>query len=308
MSVLYRSDSVRGPGWAEAFARLAPDLDFRLWPEGGDLSQVEYLIAWDPPAGFFAQLPRLKVLFSSGAGIDHIDLNAVPEHVTIVRMVEPGLINGIVEYVTMSVLALHRNLFDYMRMQKAREWRVIEVLPASDRTVGVMGLGVLGKAVLERLGQYGYGLRGWSRRLEHLPGVTCYAGTESLETFLAGCDYLVCTLPLTPATRGILNERVFSALPAGAALINVGRGAQLDEPAVLRALSTGQISMAILDVFETEPLLKSHPFWDHPGVLVTPHIAGQTQAATAAPIVIENIRKHQRGEPMQDVIDRLRGY
>jgi glyoxylate/hydroxypyruvate reductase A len=308
MSVLYRSDFVRGPGWAEVFARLAPDLDFRLWPDTGDLNQVEYLVAWRSPPGFFAQLPRLKVLFSSGAGIDHIDLKAVPEHVTIVRMVEPGLINGIVEYVTMSVLALHRNLFDYMRMQKEREWRVIEVLPASDRTVGVMGLGVLGKAVLDRLSQYGYVLRGWSRRLEQLPGVTCYAGAESLEPFLAECDYLVCTLPLTPATRGILNERVFSALPAGAALISVGRGAQLDEQALLAALSSGRISMAILDVFETEPLPKSHPFWGHPGVLVTPHIAGQTQAVTAAPIVIENIRKHQRGEPMQDVIDRSRGY
>jgi glyoxylate/hydroxypyruvate reductase A len=223
-------------------------------------------------------------------------------------MVEPGLVDGMVEYVTMSVLAIHRNLIDYVRDQPRRTWRVLDVVTASTYRVGVMGLGVLGKAVLHGLGAFGYRRYGWSRRLEEIPGVTCYAGTESLQEFLGHCDILVCLLPLTAQTRGILDQRLMSALPRGAWLINVGRGGHLDEHALLNALDTGQLSGAILDVFESEPLPELHPFWRHPRIVVTPHIAAETQPRTAAPIVLDNIRRHLRGEPLRDVIDRRRGY
>ena len=308
MSVLYRADRVRGRIWARVFAEQAPDLDFRTWPDAGDLAAVEYLVAWQPPSPFLQQLPNLKVLFSSGAGIDHLDLSVVPEDVTVVRMVEPGLVEGMVEYVTMSVLAIHRNLIDYMRAQAHGTWRALDVVPATTRSVGVMGLGVLGKAVLRGLGAFGYRRYGWSRRLAEIPGVTCYAGAESLSEFLGHCDILVCLLPLTAQTRGILDSRVMSALPRGAWLINVGRGAHLDEQALLDALEAGQLSGAILDVFEPEPLPESHAFWRHPRIVVTPHIAAETQPETAAPLVLENIRRHRRGEPLRDVIDRHRGY
>jgi glyoxylate/hydroxypyruvate reductase A len=308
MSVLYRADRVRGQVWARIFAERAPDLDFRMWPDAGDLDAVEYLIAWQPPADLLRQLPNLKVLFSSGAGIDHLDLSVVPEHVPVVRMVEPGLVDGMVEYVTMSVLAIHRNLIDYMRAQARGTWRVHEVVTAGTRGVGVMGLGVLGKGVLHGLGAFGYRRYGWSRRLEQIPGVTCYAGADSLHEFLGHCDILVCMLPLTQETRGILDRRLMSALPSGAWLINVGRGGHLDEQALLGALDAGQLAGAILDVFETEPLPELHPFWRHPRIVVTPHIAAETQPQTAAPIVLENIRRYQRGEPLRDRIDRRRGY
>jgi glyoxylate/hydroxypyruvate reductase A len=308
MSVLYRADRVRGQVWAQIFAERAPDLDFRMWPDAGDLDAVEYLIAWQPPADLLRRLPNLKVLISFGAGIDHLDLSVVPEHVPVVRMVEPGLVDGMVEYVTMSVLAIHRNLIDYMREQSRGTWRVLDVVPAGTRSVGVMGLGVLGKAVLQGLGAFGYRRYGWSRRLGQIPGVTCYAGGDSLQEFLGHCDILVCLLPLTAETRGILDRRLMSGLPRGAWLINVGRGAHLDEQALLEALEAGQLSGAILDVFETEPLPEFHPFWQHPRIVVTPHIAAETQPHTAAPIVLENIRRHQRGEPLRDLIDRRRGY
>ena len=242
MSVLYRADASRGRVWAQFFATAAPDIDFRVWPNVGDLARVEYLIAWDVPAPFVASLPNLKVVFSSGAGVDHIDFSAVPPHIPIVRMVEPGIVNGMIEYVTMSVLALHRDLFDYARRQAQGVWRQIEVHPAGARTVGVMGLGVLGQAVLERLGTFGFQLRGWNRSPREIPGVSCYVGEDSLNLFLARCDILVCLLPLTAATRGILNARVFGALPRGASIINVGRGAHLETQALIEALDSGQLS------------------------------------------------------------------
>ena len=307
MSILYRSDEPRGAAWARHFVEHAPDLDFRVWPDAGELNKVEYLIAWQTPADFIAKLPRLKVLFSSGAGIDHIDLSAVPTHIPIVRMVEPGIINGMVEYVSMAVLALHRDLFDYVEAKTARLWAPIEVVPASSRTIGVMGMGILGRAVLERLASYGFGLRGWNRSLQQMAGVETF-GADQLQHFLDGCDVLVCLLPLTRQTKGILNQKVFSTLPAGASLINVGRGPLLNDADLLEALNSGRLSRAILDVTEPEPLPSEHPFWTHPRIFMTPHIASMTQPETAAPIVLQNIRRHQRGEPLTDVIDRSRGY
>ena len=308
MSILYRSDAPRAAAWAKYFAEHAPELEFRVWPEAGDLREVEYLIAWQVPADFIARMPNLKVLFSSGAGIDHVDLSAVPAHVPLVRMVEPGIVNGMVEYVSLAVLALHRDFFDYAAQKAARSWHPLEVPPASARTVGVMGLGSLGCAVLERLAAYGFRLRGWNRSRRSLQGVETFEGDGQLKPFLAGCDVLVCLLPLTPATQGILDREVFAALPAGAAVVNVGRGPHLVDADLLAALDCGQLSRAILDVTEPEPLPPGHPFWSHPRVFVTPHVASMTQPETAAPILLENIRRHRRGEPLAGVVDRGRGY
>jgi glyoxylate/hydroxypyruvate reductase len=308
MSILYRSDEARGRAWASYFADHAPDLDFRVWPDTGNLADVEYLIAWQAPPDFLAALPGLKVLFSSGAGIDHVDLSAIPAHVPLVRMVEPGIIDGMVEYISLAVLALHRDWFDYAAANAAHIWNPLEVPPASSRRIGVMGMGVLGQAVLGRLGTYGFQLRGWNRSLREMAGVESFAGADQLQPFLAGCDVLVCLLPLTPATCGILNQKTFAALPAGAALINVGRGSHLVEADLLEALDSGHLSRAILDVTDPEPLPAAHPFWAHSRVFVTPHVASMTQPETAAPILLENLRRHQRGEPLLDVVDRSRGY
>lgn len=308
MSFLYQSEPVRGATWAKIFAAEMPDIEFRIWPDSGDLNAVEYLAAWQPPPDLLTRLPNLKVLFSVGAGVDHLNLSTVSEHVQVVRMVEPGIINGMVEYVCMSVLALHRNLFDYQRQQANAVWRELDVVPASSRRVGVMGLGVLGQAVLERLGMFGYDRSGWNRSQKDIPGVRCYAGPATLESFLGQCDILICLLPLTDATRGLLDARLFAALPRGAALINVGRGAQLVSQDLLAALDSGQLSTAILDVTEPEPLPVAHPFWRHPRIILTPHIASMTQVHSAAQVLLNNLRRHQRGEPLHDVIDRRKGY
>jgi glyoxylate/hydroxypyruvate reductase len=308
MSILYRSDAARAPAWARYFSEHAPDLDFRVWPEAGKLDEIEYLIAWQAPREFIGTLPRLKVLFSSGAGIDHVDFSAVPAHIPIVRMVEPGIINGMVEYVSLAALALHRDFFDYVAAQAKRTWNPLEVPPASARTIGVMGMGVLGRAVLERLATYGFRLRGWNRSLRPMDGVESFAGAGQLQPFLAGCDILVCLLPLTAATRGILDRELFAMLPRGAALINVGRGPHLVDADLVEALDSGRLSRAILDVTDPEPLPPGHPFWTHPRVFLTPHVASMTQPESAAPILLQNLRRHQRGEPLEGLIDRSRGY
>lgn len=308
VSVLYKADPVRGRIWAQVFAERAPDLGFHIWPECGVAEQVDYLVAWEPPPDWARTFPNVKVLFSSGAGVDQLDLTTVPEHIFVARTVEPGIVEGVIEYVVMSVLMLHRKLPEYLRQQANAVWRGAPAVRASSCRVGVMGLGVLGRAVLERLGMFGYALSGWSRTPAAVDGCSTFAGEEHLPAFLAGCDILICLLPLTDATRGILNRRVLSGLPAGAALINVGRGAQLDQSALLDALDSGHLSHAILDVTEPEPLPPAHRFWAHPRVIVTPHIAGSTRPDTAALALIDNIRRHQRGEPLCDAIDRSRGY
>lgn len=308
MSVLYRSDAARGRTWAGIFASQAPELGFRVWPDAGELKEVEYLIAWQPPLEFLCSLPNLRVLFSIGAGVDQIGLAQVPDGITVVRMIEPGLVSGMVEFATMAVLALHRNVLDYRLAQRAGVWQPREVIPAAQRRVGLMGLGVLGRAVLGALAPFGFVLSGWSRTPKQLPGVACHSSADGLAAFLGTCDILVCLLPLTPATRHILDSRLFAGLPRGAALVNLGRGGHLNQEDLLQALDSDRLSAAILDVCEPEPLPADHPFWQHPRILLTPHIAAVTRPETAARIVLENIRRHRAGKPLRDVVDRTAGY
>jgi glyoxylate/hydroxypyruvate reductase A len=308
LSFVYKADPVRGAEWARQFALKAPELPFHMWPDTGDPAQVRYFAAWMLPARLAETFPRLEVLFCVGAGIDQFDLSALPEGLPIVRMVEPGLSDLMVEYVTLAVLAAHRDWPAYAASQRRREWRPLPVRAAATRRVGVMGLGVLGRAVLKKLRAFGFPCAGWSRSPRELEGIECHAGDDALTAFLARSDILVCLLPLTGATRGILARRVFDALPRGAVLVNVGRGGHLVQEDLLRALDEERLSAAILDVTDPEPLPDDHPLWSHPRVVLTPHIASETQPATAVDAVLDNIRRHQRGEPLLGLVERGRGY
>jgi glyoxylate/hydroxypyruvate reductase A len=308
MTLLYKADPERGKQWAQHFAHKAPEIEFRLWPDIGDAAAVRYLAAWQPPDDPARTLPNLEVIFSVGAGIDQFDLSRVPPHIAVVRMIEPGIVEGMVEYVTQAVLTIHRDLFDYARQQQQRVWREMPVRAAASRRVGVLGLGMLGSAVLERLRLFGFACAGWSRSAHQLEGVECFAGVETLDTFLARTDILISLLPLTDATRGLLDKRLFGKLPKGASFINVGRGPQVNQPDLLDALDSGQLQNAILDVTDPEPLPESHPFWTHPRVRITPHIASATRPETAVDVVLDNIRRHRDGLPMLGEIDRTRGY
>jgi len=213
-----------------------------------------------------------------------------------------------VEYVTMAVLALHRDLLHFIAQQREQTWREIQITQAGQRRVGVMGLGLLGQAVLERLKIFGFPLAGWNRSPRTIEDVSCYAGGQGLWDFLARTDILVCLLPLTSETRGILNTSLFEALPRGARLVNVGRGGHLVEADLIEALERGVLSAAVLDVAEHEPLPVGHPFWGHPRILLTPHIASMTTPEAAVEFVLETIGRHRRGEALPGRIDRERGY
>ncbi|SNS17905.1 MULTISPECIES: glyoxylate/hydroxypyruvate reductase A [unclassified Azospirillum] len=308
MALLYKADPVRGATWQKLFAAEAPEIDFRHWPDTGNPADIRYLAAWTVTPDLLASLPNLEVLFSTGAGVDQLDLTQVPDHIQVVRMVEPGITEGMVEYASFATLALHRHMLHYRKAQAEARWAPIKLVPAQDRRIGVMGLGNLGRAVLARLGSYGFPLSGWSRSPQQVEGVTCHAGAEAMPAFLAGCDILICLLPLTAETRGILCRKIFDLLPDGAALVNVGRGGHLVESDLLAALDAGKLSGAVLDVTEPEPLPADHPFWQHPAILLTPHIASMTQPETAARVLMGNIRQHRQGLAMLGTVARGRGY
>lgn len=308
MAFLFKSSVERGRVWGEAFARLLPDMPFRTWPDVGNARDIRYLAAWMVTRDLLEGLPNLEVLFSVGAGVDQLDLSQVPDHVQVVRMLEPGLTDGMVQYATFATLALHRDMLDYRQAQTDHRWAPRHLLPAGQRRVGVMGLGNLGTAVLNALRPFGFPLRGWSRSGGNIDGVEIFAGADSLPAFLSGCDILICLLPLTGDTRGILCRNSFDLLPRGAAIVNVGRGGHLVEEDLLAALSNGQLSGAVIDVLNAEPAAASHPFWSHPRILLTPHVASQTRDDSSAEVLIANIRRHQAGQTMQGQVDRARGY
>jgi glyoxylate/hydroxypyruvate reductase A len=210
--------------------------------------------------------------------------------------------------VTLAVLSIHRDWRTYLEQQREGNWQVHRVHPASSRRVGVLGLGVLGRAVLKSLCGFGFDCAGWSRSPQQIEGVECHAGVEGLRQFLARTDILICLLPLTDSTRGILAKPLFDKLPRGATVINVGRGGHLVQEDLLQALDEGQLSGAILDVCEPEPLPSDHPFWKHSKVTLTPHIASMTQPETAVEAMIDNLRRHREGLPMIGLVDRARGY
>lgn len=305
---VYKADPQRGRQWAEIFRHEAPEIEFRLWPEIGAGADVHYLAAWEPPADLATRFPDLRLLLSTGAGVDQFDFSALPAGLPVVRMVEPGIVSGMVEYVTHAVLDLHRDMPAYRRAQQHRQWQVVPVRPASDCRVGVLGLGSLGQAVLEKLVSFGFDCAGWSRTRHDVPGVACHAGANEFDAFLARTDILVCLLPLTDATRGLLNAALFAKLPKGASLVHVGRGPQLVASDLLQALDDGRLAEAALDVTDPEPLPPEHALWSHPRVRITPHIASMTQPQTAARVAIDNVRRFVRGEPLVGLVDRQRGY
>lgn len=308
MSLVYKADPVRGAEWKALLAAKAPGLSFHVWPETGEANLVRYAAVWEPPRDMAALFPNLELLMSVGAGVDQFDFSVLPSDLPIVRMLDPGIVDGMLEYCTLAVLALHRNFLDYAADKQDAHWKPISLVPASRRRVGILGLGQLGGALCRRLMPLRFPVSGWSRSERAIDGVTTFAGMAKLPEFLAGVDLLVCLLPLTDETKGILDARLFAHPPKGAGLVNVGRGRHLVQEDLLAALASGQLSGAILDVTDPEPLPKCHPLWSHSRVLITPHVASMTQPETAVDFVLETIVRHRRGLPLRGLVDRSRRY
>ena len=308
MALLYKADPARGEQWQALFAEHAPEIEWRAWPDIGDPADIHYLAAWQAPDNLEQTLPNLKVLFALSAGVDQLDLDRLPSSLPVVRLLDPGITQGMCEYACFSVLGLHRDMPRYRQQQAEGTWQAHRLVPAAKRRVGVMGLGLQARHILSSLQPFGFALSGWARSEHRIEGVECFAGDGQLPAFLAGCDILLCVLPLTEKTEGILDRALFAQLPAGAALVNMGRGAHLVEDDLLEALASGQLSAAVVDVLREEPAAADHPFWKHPNIVVTPHIAAMTQPESAFPVLLENIRRFERGETMLGQVDHGQGY
>ncbi len=310
MTLLIIAPDERPNWWQREFARVAPDLAVRCWPDVGDPAEIAYALAWKPPAGELAKLPNLKAILSMGAGADHLFVDPTLPEVPITRVVDPYLTSGMTEYVLLHVLRYHRNQPALQTQQRQHVWddRVGELRQADERPVGVMGLGELGRDAVAKLVALGFQVAGWSRTAKEIPGVDCFHGPDGLAAFLARSEILVCLLPLTAETTDILNRDTLAQLPQGAYLINAARGAHVVEADLLDALASGQLAHATLDVFREEPLPADHPFWDHSQITVTPHNASITDPRSVVRQVAENIRRFDAGEPPLHLVDRAAGY
>ncbi len=270
---------------------------------------IAYAVVGKPLPGLLRRLPGLEVVLSLNAGIEHLLASGeVPAGVPIVRMVDPGLVAGMTEWVAAQVLAWHRNLLAYRDKQARGEWVPAAEKLASERTVTVLGAGALGGAVAALLAHIGFRVRAWSRTPRALAGVTGFAGAEALAAAVAGADVLVNLLPSTAATTDIVDAALLARLAPGALVVNGGRGTAIVDADLIAALDAGQVSAAALDVFRSEPLPSDHPFWTHPGVLLSPHVAAPTHVSTAVAVMAQSVRDHEAGRPLANVVDPDRGY
>lgn len=311
MTLLFISEVDRADWWQSELAKASPGLDVRAWPDVGKAEDIEYALVWKPRAGELAKLPNLKAIFSLGAGVDHIFADPdLPDGVPVTRVVDADLTAGMSEYVLLHVLRYHRNqpVFDEQQRNHVWDMRMSEMRQARETRVGILGLGEIGSDAAVKLSMMGFDVAGWSRTPKQMHGVKTFAGNAEFASFLGRTHILVCLLPLTPATTGILNIETFAAMPQGGYVINAGRGGHLVEPDLIPALESGQLAGATLDVFATEPLPADHPFWDHPKITVTPHNASVTDPRSVAVQVAENIRRHRAGEPLLNLVDREAGY
>ena len=309
MALLFRSSLDSEARWRPQIARLMPELEIRVWPQVGNRADIDYALVWQPEPGLLASLPNLKLILSLGAGVDHILGDPqLPRDVPIVRLVDPYMTDAMSEYVVMQVLRLHRQDLGYRAQQEAAIWRELAQKNAAERRIGILGAGALGQDAGRKLRGLGFDIALWSRSAKIVDGLASGAGAAGLPALLRRSEILVCLLPLTAETEGILNMSTFALLPKGAALINAARGGHLIEEDLLAALASGQLSAAVLDVFREEPLRAGHPFWRHPRIVMTPHVAAATHPPTAAPIILDNIRRFEEGRPLLNRVNPAQGY
>lgn len=313
MALVIISPEWNGAEWARTIRSLDPDRDVRVWPDTGDTGRIRYALVWKPPAGAIAALPALEVVFSLGAGVDHVFADPGLPAVPIVRCIDDNLTMRMTEYVVLHVLMHHRRQRDYDRLQRAHDWREFPQPGADEVRVGVMGMGVIGRDAAEKLRDLRFRVAGWSQTPKVVPGIECFSGRDGLDAFLGRTDILVSLLPLTPQTRGLIDATLISKLARDGAgpgpyLINAGRGGLQVEADILAALDKGLLAGATLDVFETEPLPATSLLWDHPLVTITPHNAGISDPRSIGRQILGQIATYEAGGKLVNVVDPERAY
>lgn len=306
--MIFHSEYHRYRDWKAALEAELPDLSLVESHEQHDPALVRYSLVWSPPRGFLNQFVNLKLIVNLGAGVDHIvDRVDLPD-VTIARLSDPAMVRMMASYVTFAVLRYVRDIPECEAQQSKHIWRFIHQRNTGSFKVGVLGLGELGASAALELARHGLDVRGWSRSAKSLPGITCRHGINSLDSFLSELDALVLLLPLTEATRQIIDHRRLKLLKPGIKIINPGRGALIDESALVEELKNGHVGGATLDTVENEPLSAASPLWDMENVLITPHLASRPHPEAAACQIADNIRCIRDGKPLSFEVDRERGY
>ena len=308
MTLLFKRDMDEPEPLLATLAKAMPERDVRIFPDVEPIADIEYALVYEPPPGLLASLPNLKAIFSLWAGIDHMASDPELPPVPVIRMVDRCMTATMTTHVVQQVLDLHMQAAVYRTQQAERHWEEAELTAPWDRRVGILGLGSLGRDAAEKLAELRFDVAGWSRSPKEIEGITSYQGKEGLAEFLARTDILVCLLPITGETEGILNAHHFAHLPRGASIVNCARGGHLVEADLLAALDAGQLGGAALDVFNEEPLPDDHPFWGHPKIVVTPHIAAFSVPKTVVELVAGNIERIEKGEPPLYAVDFDRGY
>ena len=302
MNILFASEMEKLQSWLPLLNAALPH--DRITTNADEA--IDVALVATPPKGILKKLGRVKLIQSLWMGVEGLLADPdYPEGVPLARLVDPGMVAAMSETVLAHLLDWHRRHNQYRVQQRAREWTRLTQYLASDRTIGLLGLGELGTDAARRLAPLGFNLAGWSRRPKQVDGVKCFT---DLSEMLPQCDALVCLLPLTPQTRGILNASTFAKMKRKGCLINVARGAHLVKADLLAALDSGQLSQAYLDVFEREPLPQDDALWAHPKVNVTPHSAALTEPRTAVPKIVENVERARRGEAPLNRVDFEAGY
>ena len=309
MRIIYYNEGEDSAFWLSGLRAALPQAEIRLWLKGDD-APADYALVWKPPAAMLAGRTGLKAIFNLAAGVDALlDMGeTLPQDVPVIRLEDAGMAIQVAEYVTHAVLRYFRRFDEYDMQARDHEWKFLSSHNKRDFTIGIMGLGAIGSRVAHALLHFGFPVRGWSRRRKSLAGVQCFAGDEALDDFLQDTKVLLCMLPLTAQTKGILNRDTIGKVAYGAYLINLGRGTHLIETDLLAALNSGQIAAATLDVFHDEPLLPDHPFWQMPRITVTPHMAAETFRDDTVRQITEKLLAFNRGEPVSGIVDRQQGY
>lgn len=312
MDIIYYHPFFDADEWVAGIQKRLPEAKVRIW-QRGDNKPAQYALVWKPPYEMLAGRKDLKAIFALGAGVDAIleqeklRPGTLPAGVPIIRLQDAGMALQMEEYAVACVMRYFRRFDEYELQQRKKNWQYLTPYTYDEFTVGVMGLGVLGRKVAERLASLGFNVKGWSQTKKEIEKVDSYDHSQLVE-FLNGTKVIINLLPNTPQTVGVLDKELFNQLASGAFIINIARGVHVNDDDLLEALSTKQIAAATLDVFTTEPLPESHPFWSHERVTITPHIAAITLPDTAMDQIFNKIKTLEAGEPVEGAVDLSKGY
>ena len=296
--------------WSNGLQKAMPEMDIKVYPDDGDVNEVEFAVVWKHPRGILKKYPNLKAILSLGAGVDHVISDPdLPEGLPIIRLVDKKLTHEMCLHALHWVLHFHSDQYLYRSQQLKRQWIQQSSIQTEDRTIGIMGLGNIGRSIGELLVTQSFNVIGWgANQKSSLTDIKYYYGQDQLSDFLGRTNILINVLPLTSDTTNIITKKELSLLPKDSFIINIGRGGIINEDDLLTLLSEGHIKAAALDVFTQEPLPENNSLWDHPSVYITPHIAGQSNPNSAGQTISENIHRIQKGELPYPIYSRTNGY